>query len=140
MRTELEVLDQKEEGIEIAAGAQINGVKLVFAYGTGSIRGEVKIEGGSLPDGILLRCAVRSAGSDSRRFDRIADLDSRLHFIVENIPPGNYELVVFGVKHRPGAKPTAPVEYLKQPISVANGAESRVSLVVDLTAKEGSQP
>ena len=50
VRTELDGLDQ-QDGIELTAGAQISGVRLVFAYGAGSIRGEVKIEGGVLPEG-----------------------------------------------------------------------------------------
>ena len=139
VRTELDGLEQKE-GVEIAAGAQINGLRLVFAYGTGSIRGDVKIEGGSLPEGVTLRVILRSAANESRRFNRGAELDSRLHFILENIPPGSYELVVTGVKQTPGEKPKPPVEYLKQTVTVANGTETKVSLVVDITAKEGSQP
>jgi protocatechuate 3,4-dioxygenase beta subunit len=139
VRTEVDGLEQKE-GIEIAAGAQINGVRLVFAYGTGSVRGEVKIEGGSLPEGITLRVVIRSPASESRRFNRGAEVDARLHFVVENIPPGNYEVVVTGVTQTPGAKPTPPVEYLKQPVTVTNAAETRVSLVVDLAATERSQP
>ena len=139
VRTELDGLDQKD-GLEIVAGAQINGVRLVFAYGTGVVRGEVKIEGGSLPEGITLRVAIRSPANESRRFNGGAELDSRLHFVLENIPPGSYELVVTGVKQSPGEKPTPPVEYLKQTVTVANGTETRASLVVDLGAKEGSQP
>jgi len=139
VRTEVDGLDQKD-GLEIAAGAQINGLRLVFAYGTGSIRGEVKIEGGSLPEGISLRVILRSAANESRRFNRGAELDSRLHFILENIPPGSYEVVVTGAPQPPGVKPTPPVEYLKQPVTIANGTETRLNLVVDLTAKQGSQP
>jgi len=48
VRTELEGLNQ-EEGIELTAGAHITGVRLVFAYGSGKIRGEVRVEGGSYP-------------------------------------------------------------------------------------------
>jgi protocatechuate 3,4-dioxygenase beta subunit len=139
VRTELDGLEQKE-GVEIAAGAQINGVRLVFAYGTGSVRGEVKIEGGSLPEGITLRVLLRSPANESRRFNRGVELDSRLHFVLENIPPGSYELVVTGVKQTLGEKPMPPVEYLKQTVTVANGTETRASLVADLSAKEGSQP
>ena len=91
VRTEVDGLDQPE-GIEVTAGAQINGVRLIFAYGTGSIRGEVKIEGGSLPEGMSCKLFVRSAAGDARRFNRVAESDGRLHFVSENIPPGNYEL------------------------------------------------
>jgi protocatechuate 3,4-dioxygenase beta subunit len=138
VRTELDGLDQKE-GVEIAAGAQTSGVRLVFVYGTGVVRGEVKVEGGTLPDGITLRVVVRPTANESRRFSRGAELDGRLHFVVENIPPGNYEVAVTGVKYARGAKPTAPVEYLKQLITVANGTETILSLVINL-ATEGSRP
>jgi protocatechuate 3,4-dioxygenase beta subunit len=139
VRTEVDGLEQKD-GIELAAGAQINGLRLIFAYGTGSIRGEIKIEGGSLPEGISLRVILRSAPNESRRFNRGAELDSRLHFSLENIPPGSYEVVVTGATQTPDVKPTPPVEYLKQPVTVANGTETRLNLVVDLSAKQGSQP
>ena len=139
VRTELDGLDQKD-GLEIAAGAQINGVRLVFAYGTGVVRGEVKVEGGLLPEGITLRVVIRSPANEARRFNRGAEVDSRFHFVVENIPPGNYEAVVTGVTQKPGPKPTPPIEYLKQPVTVANGTETRVSLVVDVAAIQGSQP
>lgn len=138
VRTELDGLDQKE-GIEVAAGAQINGLRLLFAYGTGSVRGDVKIEGGSLQEGMSMRVLIRSVAGDSRRFNRYAELDARLHFVVENIPPGNYELVVNGVMPMTGGKIVPPVELLKQPVTVANGTELKVNLVVDLTAK-GGQP
>lgn len=138
VRTELDGLDQKE-GIEVAAGAQINGVRLLFAYGTGSVRGDVMVQGGSLPDGTSLSVILRSVAGDSRRLNRYAELDARFHFVVENIPPGNYELVVNKVMPMSGGKVGPPVELLKQPVTVANGAEVKVNLVVDLTAK-GGQP
>jgi protocatechuate 3,4-dioxygenase beta subunit len=139
VRTELDGLDQPE-GIEVAAGAQINGVRLLFAYGTGSIRGDVKIEGGSLQEGTSIEVIIRSAPGASRKFLREAEMDSRLHFVAENIPPGTYELVVQSETAAPGAKPIPPAEFLKQTVSVSNGAEVKVNLVVDLTAKKGGKP
>jgi protocatechuate 3,4-dioxygenase beta subunit len=137
VKTELDLVEQPD-GIEVTAGAQINGVRLVFAYGSGSIRGEVKIESGSLPEGVKLHVWVRSNSGDSHRFNRMIDCDARLHFLVENIPPGNYELVVSG--QAPGAVQGALVEYLKQTVTVSNGAEVKVTLVVDLNAKKAGQP
>ena len=138
VRTELEGVDQKD-GIEVTAGAQVNGVRLVFAYGTGSVRGEVKIEGGSPPEGTSMRVLIRSMAGDSRRFNRGTELDARLHFVLENIPPGNFELVVLGTMPTSGAK-VVPVEFMKQTVTVANGTEVKVTLVVDVNAKPGGQP
>jgi len=138
-RTELDGVEPSE-GVEVAAGAIMNGVKLVFAYGSGSIRGEVKVEGGSLSEGISLRVFVHSAASESRQLTRNAVLDARLHFLVEGLPTGDYEVVVRGVTQAPGPKPTPPVEYSKQTVTVANATETRVSLVVDLTNREAGHP
>jgi protocatechuate 3,4-dioxygenase beta subunit len=136
VRTEVDGLDQ-QAGIEITAGSQINGVRLLFAYGTGSIRGEVKIEGGSVPDGMIIQVVIRSTSGDARKLTRTAELDGRLHFLSENIPPGNYELVVRGISTTPSTK---PVEFQKQSVTVANGVEAKVSLVADVSASKGGQP
>jgi protocatechuate 3,4-dioxygenase beta subunit len=138
VRTELDGVDQPD-GIELTAGAQINGVRLVFAYGTGSVRGDVKLENGPLPEGTLIMVAIRSAAGDAHRFNRATEIDARLHFVVENIPPGNYELVVHAVTQTEGGKPVPPTELLKQNVTVANGAEVKVNLVVDLAPKKGGQ-
>ncbi len=137
VRTELDGLNQPE-GIELTAGAQLNGVRLVFAYGTGVVRGTVTIENGPLPDGTNLSVTARSASGDSRQLSRQSGLDSRLNFVIENLPPGDYELVVRGMNPGTEAKPGSPVEYLKQKVSVSNGAETNVKIVVD--ARKGSQP
>ena len=95
VRTEVDGIEQRE-GIEVNAGAKITGVRLVFAYGAGSIRGEVKAEGGTLPAGLTLQVIIRSATGGARQFSGV--VDARGHFVVENIPPGNYEMsvVTFG--------------------------------------------
>lgn len=136
VRTEIEGLDQPE-GIELTSGANITGVRIVFAYGTGSIRGEVKIEGAALPDGTTLQLSVRSAPGDNRRFTRSLLIDARYRFVIENIPPGNYELTL-----RANASDSAeasPIEPVKQTVTVANGAETPVTLVLDVNAKKGGQ-
>ena len=138
VRTELEGLDQKE-GIEVSQGAQITGVRLVFAFGSGSIRGEVKLEGGELPAGMSLSVLVRSPDGDAHSIRSYAEVDSRLHFVVEAIPTGTYDLVVSGVTRVPGGKAPQPVEFLKQKVTVTNGTETKVNLVVDV-AKAGDRP
>lgn len=139
VRTEVDGLDQ-QAGIEIAAGAQINGVRLLFAYGTGSIRGDVKVEGGPLPEGMQILVLVGSASGDARRFNRAAELDGRLHFVLENIPPETYDLAVRGIPRTAASKQVDAVEFLRQTVRVANGVETKVSLVVDVAATKGSQP
>jgi protocatechuate 3,4-dioxygenase beta subunit len=137
VRTELDGLDQPE-GIEVTSGAQIKGVRLVFAYGTGVVRGDVRIEGGTLPEGTNLRLMLRSPGGDNRRFTRYVEIDSRNHFIVDSIPAGSYELFLQAVTK--DQKPTPLFEPVIRPVTVANGSEVQATLVVSLAArKAGTQ-
>lgn len=125
-RTELDGVEQKE-GIEVTAGAKLSGVRLVFAYGTGSVRGEVKVDGELAP--ALIQVIIRSAPGDTRGFSRGTSLDNRFHFVVENIPPGSYELVVQTDAFR-DEDATGPCELLKQVVTITNGAEVKVNLTV----------
>jgi protocatechuate 3,4-dioxygenase beta subunit len=137
LRTEVDGVDQ-EDGIELAAGAQVSGVRLVFAHATGSIRGEVKIEGGVLPEGASLQLSVRAAGNNTPGLDRYIEVDARGRFVSETIPPGTYELTLRGATTDPN-QPRL-FEPVKRTITVANGTESRVIFVVDLAAnKAGPQ-
>lgn len=125
-RTELNGVEQTE-GIEVAAGQKLSGVRLVFVYGTGVIRGEVKIEDDAKPG--LLEVAIHSAPGDTHQFKRETLIDSRLHFVLENIPPGNYELVV-QTKTYGEARSAKPAELVKRVVTVTNGAEVKLSLTV----------
>lgn len=133
VRTELDGLDQPD-GIELTAGGNVTGVRLVFAYGTGSIRGEVKIEGGSLPEGTMLQVSLQST-SDNRRLTRATEIDGRNRFSFANLPAGNYELTL----RASGADQTYPAkpEPVKQSVTVSNGAETAVTLVFDVNRKGG---
>ena len=51
LRIEREGVRQNRE-IEIQAGENLNGISVVVAYGMSVIRGQVKLEGGTLPPGI----------------------------------------------------------------------------------------
>jgi protocatechuate 3,4-dioxygenase beta subunit len=131
VRTEVNGVDQPD-GIELTPGARITGARLVFAYGTGAVRGEVKIEGGVLPAGTTLRLLLRSGAGDTRRFSRPVGIDARGRFVAENIPPGTYELVL-----RPAAADGGAVqafEPVTQAVTVANATEVQATLVVNLAA------
>jgi len=131
VRTEVDGLDQPD-GVELTAGGNVTSVRLVFAYGTGSIRGEVTIEGGALPDGWSLQLTLKSAG-DNRRFIRATEVDGRNRFGFSNLPPGNYELTLRAVSaEQPEASKT---ETVKQSVTVSNGAETSVTLVFDVNRK-----
>jgi protocatechuate 3,4-dioxygenase beta subunit len=130
LRTELDGVDQSE-GLEVAAGAHITGVRLVFANGTGRIRGEVRVEGGVAPEGSRFRLSLNSGGNGAHQSSRFIEVDARRRFVAEDIPPGTYQLTL---TPEPG---TTAFEPVSRTISVANGTETQVILTVNFTEKAG---
>ena len=131
VRTEVDGVEQRE-GIEVGAGAQITGVRLVFAYGSGSIRGEIRAEEGALPAGLTLQVSIRSASGGARRFSSV--VDARGHFVAENIPPGTYEMSVVTIAQDRTASTYAPVP---RTVNVENGPV-QVVLVVNFAVKKAA--
>jgi len=135
VRTELDGMDQPD-GIELSSGAQVKGVRLVFVYGSGVIRGEVRLEGGILAEGTSLRLVLRSPAGDSRKFNRYVEMDSRNHFIIDSLPPGNYELYLQSSTRDQKAPPF--FEPVIRPVTVANASEVQATIVVNLAKKAGA--
>jgi protocatechuate 3,4-dioxygenase beta subunit len=129
-RVERDGVPQRQ--IEVAPGAQITGVRVVIEYGTGSVRGLVKIENGPLPPNARMMVNARRMGETSEATRRGAQVDSRGHFVIEGLAPGEYELTLqtFGALDPP--RRFAPV---KQSVTVAHGVESEITLTFDLGAK-----
>ncbi len=129
LRTEVDGIEQ-EEGIEVNAGSQIAGVRLIFAYGTGSIRGEVKAGEGMLPVGVTLQITIRSMTGGARQFSGV--VDERGRFVLENIPPGTYEISVGTFLSARSASKYASVP---RTVNVENGPV-QVVLVVNFAAEK----
>src|SRR5262249_55550067 len=52
-RIEIDGTDQTG-GFDVGAGQQMTGVRVVLSYGSGSIRGQVKVEGGTLSESMMM--------------------------------------------------------------------------------------
>jgi protocatechuate 3,4-dioxygenase beta subunit len=128
-RVEREGVPQRE--IELASGAQVTGIRVVIEYGTGSVRGVVKIENGPLPEGARMFVTVRRRG-DTGQPNRGAQVDSRGRFLIEGVATGEYELTLQTYIRADAPRKFAPV---KQNVTVTNGVESEATLTVDLNAK-----
>jgi hypothetical protein len=118
-------------GVEIKVGEQTTGVKIIVSYGTGSIRGEVKLENGPLPPGGQIVVWIKKLGDAEQNFRRY-NLDARGHFLIEGVSAGNYELNVNA--NIPGRRATPSA---KQPIDVSEGTVSDVVLTLDLKSNPG---
>src|SRR2546425_178596 len=79
------------QGFEIQPGQSISGLRIVVNYGTGSIRGTVRFEGGSLPIDSRTFVTCRREGA---RDTSGGQVDSRGHFVINNLAPGTYEVML----------------------------------------------
>ena len=121
----------KSQGIQIKEGENISGLRLVTGYGTGIIRGTVRVEGGTLPPGTYVDAAFSRAGSSlTVAHTRV---DSRGQFVFERVPPGNYQLGVNAYMSR--ARVSA-----SQPVVTSNGVETPVTITLNLGANPNPGP
>jgi hypothetical protein len=136
--TSLSIARIEHDGIGVTQGFDIqqsvSGLRIIINYGTGAIRGKVRLEGAaSLADS---RIYVNSTREGQRDGTGIVVVDARGQFVIKNLATGTYEVTVqFGVGGSAAA--SRPVPPQKQLVSVTNGSESEVTFVVDLTPKPG---
>ena len=86
-----------QSGLEVTAGEQVAGVRIFVACGTSSIRGMVRVEGGTLTQGMRLMVTARrtdSAGGSGGRGGGMmpAQVDGQGQFQIERLVPGTYEV------------------------------------------------
>ena len=129
---------EARDGIEIAEGANINGLRVVLAYGNAVIRGQVTVTGGPLPQGARMMVSARRAGTGSGPIGiQPTEVDSRGRFAIEGVAAGDYEiqLRVFGPNLPPNTQP------LKQNVTVPEGGEATVNFnVTPATLIKGNTP
>lgn len=111
--------------IEINGDGPITGVRVVLVYGSGSVRGLVKFENGSLPEGV--RVSVRVTNDEG--FYAGSWADPRGSFRIEAVPAGNYTLTVGA--EVPGKRTLGKAAH--QPISVSESGETQATIALDLT-------
>ena len=129
-------------GVEVHAGEDINGLRLVLGAGTSALRGEVKIEGSPL-EGVNLHVLYRLTSGDPQRFYR-AELDTRRHFVIKGLTPGDYELMIgpmsVEISGERGSRTMDRMPTVKQTVTVGAGSESEVILVMTLKPERPARP
>lgn len=126
------------EGLEVKVGESITGLRVTIGYGSGLIRGELKYEGGSLPDGVGVHLKVgrKEVGQPLNW----VTVDTRNRFAVEGLTSGTYELLVETHSTRPPwNEPALKLKDIKETVDVTNGQEAKVTITVDLNGKGGKQ-
>ena len=121
------------EAIEVGAGEQITGVRLVLAYGTSVIRGLVRIEGGELPDDITLRVHAHRPGEDTFAGGPVI-VDARRRFALEGLSAGEYEVELIALSSNRSA-PRPPIAPVKQTVTVGQSGAVEITLTLNLAAR-----
>jgi hypothetical protein len=128
---------EQPEGIEVSAGEQVTGVKLVLGYGTGVIRGQVKIEGGASLDGARMFINCRQIPNGQGRGAPTSSPDTRGRFTLDGLFAGDYEISLYiTLSPAPGRPPFQ--KSVTQKVSIANGTETPVTFVIN--PNENKQP
>jgi protocatechuate 3,4-dioxygenase beta subunit len=125
--------DVPDRQIELAAGQNVSGVRIYIQFGTGVLKGEVKITGTLPPDAIMF-VALQAANQPGAVAS--AQVDSRGHFIVSGIPAGTYDAVLQVLPMGPASGLSIP-KPLRQNVTVTDDSESQITFTLDLTRKEG---
>ena len=128
------------DGLQVNAGETITGLRIVLALGSGTIRGEIKVEGGTLPEDVGLR--IRAKTTNKTQGDGWGNIDTRGKFLIENLNSGSYELVVETFMNRPPyGKPSVTLQSNSKTAQVTNGQDQTVNLTVTIgsTSKEEKQ-
>ena len=130
------------DGMEVGPGENISNVRVVASYGGATLRGEVKVIGGTLPShhGIYVNLIRANESAPGRTTG--AHMDARGQFVFEHLLPGEYELRLVNLILQPG-EPTDRslsklISGIQQKVSVNRDHLQTVTMVIDLNQKERS--
>ncbi len=122
--------------LDLLPGQNVSGVRIYLAYGTGTIKGEVKVEGGTLAPEAFLFVALQRENQTVRPAS--AQVDARGRFMITGIPAGTYDAVLQIASLGPGVNlPRGFQRTQRQQVTVSDDSEVQIGFTIDLTPKEG---
>lgn len=136
VRVERDGVDLRE-GIDVSPGDHVTGVSIVLAYGTGVIRGQVTVPGFELPPGVRFQIHARRLGDEDPSDSLFAATDERGRFVIDGLMSGEYELSAGSAYISTLDAQLPRTVQLKQRVTVTNGSESTVTLVLKLAEGRG---
>jgi protocatechuate 3,4-dioxygenase beta subunit len=128
-RIERDGLEQPNS-IEIKQGEQVTGVKLVLSAAVSSIRGQVVIEGGTLPPGTALIAYAENEDKVDFRSGNSATVDAAGYFQIDGLSPGSYRVRL--VAELPGNNQPLQLSEVTESVIVARGRSAEVTLRLNL--------
>jgi len=122
--------------LDLQPGQNVSGVRVYLAYGTGMIKGEVKVEGGTLAPDAFLFVALQRENQTVRPGS--AQVDARGRFIITGIPAGTYDALLQIISLGPSTVlPRGFQRSQRQQVTVSNDSELQITFTIDLNPKEG---
>jgi protocatechuate 3,4-dioxygenase beta subunit len=132
----------QHNGIEVGAGEQVTGVRLVLIYGTGVVRGRVVTQGGAIPTGMRMAVSVQRADAQDveRRYGGF-EVDERGRFLIDGLASGEYEMTlhVYPAGMPADGRPVPvrrPIRPVTQRVSVSNGTQTEITFTLNMDAEE----
>jgi hypothetical protein len=124
------------DGITISGAESITNLTLVFAAGTGSIRGTVQVVNGSLPDGYAIRVTAHRKGESNQASPGgFAQADDKGRFAIEGLLAGEYALSL--TAHHQNWQAFPPINQdAKESVTVSGNQPAQVSLAFNPRKKE----
>jgi hypothetical protein len=132
------------DSVELAAGEQVTGLRLVLSYGTGIVRGRVVTQSGAIPEG--MRMAVSVLRADVQEEQRASgglsfEVDERGRFLIDGLASGEYKVTLrVYAGRRPGnprpepmRRPLPPVT---QRVSVTSGTQTDMTFTLNTDAED----
>jgi protocatechuate 3,4-dioxygenase beta subunit len=125
-RVERDGVVQPRTGLDVVAGEQIAGIRIVVIHGSGTVRGSVKVDNGPPPARVNLMVRLIKTGDTSYAI-RPQNVDARGLFVFEGVPGGSYDVSIIGsIPQLRGRQPE-----IKQSVTVTDGATTDVELIVN---------
>lgn len=120
--------EELKQGFEIKPGEDILDLRITIADGTGVIRGQVKVVGGTLPPGTRMNAAI----SNKLRFaNGYAEVDEDGRFVISGLAAGTYDLTL-NTYNPPPRQAVRLLPTMIQSVNVTDGNESSVVFTVTL--------
>src|SRR5262245_2072976 len=132
----VEVAGQPLRGvIELSEEQSISDARIVMVYADGVVSGRLKFQNGEPPKNVCFYVSTDRKGEcDECRTNFYSQVSAGGQYMLEGLPPGEYELTLHS--HFCGAGTHPGISPVTQAISVVNGVEARADFVVDLNKRD----
>jgi len=122
---------EQSQGIELRAGEQVSNVRVVVAYGTNVLRGQVQFQNAARPASARLGVLLTRAGSGTRI--GYAEIDALGRFTFEHLSTGEYEIELYDYSRSKGYDDHPP-PLLKKAFTISgDGGETQLTIAYDFS-------